>query len=317
MKRCMNCMSEYNEQNSRCPRCGFSEEEMNGAQKLPEDILKPETVLQGRFVIGRPLSCSDYSFVYLAWDGVLRRCVAIREYFPGRLARRAGNEVVCRSGREKNLFEAGKLDFESEAMKLHYNQDIKQIVNVYRVIKENNTIYTVMEYLTGISLRDLMDMGFEQMGISEKNVLNEIFNTITAIHARGIGHYNLSPDNIYIDETGIRLLDFGKAKYKMYQATGGRVIRYEEDYIAPEVLSGKEVRMNADLYSLGILEYELYTGKAIPYSNRPQRRKKPLKTGNAEIEREINILADTDSKSRPVSLAEYLKKAGGRKKGRD
>ena len=207
-------MSEYNEQNSRCPRCGFSEEEMNGAQKLPEDILKPETVLQGRFVIGRPLSCSDYSFVYLAWDGVLRRCVAIREYFPGRLARRAGNEVVCRSGREKNLFEAGKLDFESEAMKLHYNQDIKQIVNVYRVIKENNTIYTVMEYLTGISLRDLMDMGFEQMGISEKNVLNEIFNTITAIHARGIGHYNLSPDNIYIDETGIRLLDFGKPNTK-------------------------------------------------------------------------------------------------------
>ena len=66
----MNSMSEYNEQNSRCPRCGFSEEEMNGAQKLPEDILKPETVLQGRFVIGRPLSCSDYSFVYLAWDGV-------------------------------------------------------------------------------------------------------------------------------------------------------------------------------------------------------------------------------------------------------
>ena len=112
VKRCMNCMSEYNEQNSRCPRCGFSEEEMNGAQKLPEDILKPETVLQGRFVIGRPLSCSDYSFVYLAWDGVLRRCVAIREYFPGRLARRAGNEVVCRSGREKNLFEAGKMDFE-------------------------------------------------------------------------------------------------------------------------------------------------------------------------------------------------------------
>lgn len=103
----------------------------------------------------------------------------------------------------------------------------------------------------------------------------------------------------------------------MYQATGGRVIRYEEDYIAPEVLSGKEVRMNADLYSLGILEYELYTGKAIPYSNRPQRRKKPLKTGNAEIEREINILADTDSKSRPVSLAEYLKTAGGRKQGRD
>ena len=202
-------------------------------------------------------------------------------------------------------------------MKLHYNQDIKQIVNVYRVIKENNTIYTVMEYLTGISLRDLMDMGFEQMGISEKNVLNEIFNTITAIHARGIGHYNLSPDNIYIDETGIRLLDFGEAKYKMYQATAGRVIRYEEDYISPEVLSGKEVRMNADLYSLGILEYELYTGKAIPYSNRPQRRKKPLKTGNAEMEREINILADPDSKSRPVSLAEYLKTAGGRKQGRD
>ena len=75
--------------------------------------------------------------------------------------------------------------------------------------------------------------------------------------------------------------------------------------------------MNADLYSLGILEYELYTGKAIPYSNRPQRRKKPLKTGNAEMEREINILADTDSKSRPVSLAEYLKTAGGRKQGRD
>lgn len=317
MKRCMNCMSEYNEQNSRCPRCGFSEEEMNGAQKLPEDILKPETVLQGRFVIGRPLSCSDYSFVYLAWDGVLRRCVAIREYFPGRFARRAGNEVVCRSGREKNFFENGKEDFEHEALRLHVTQDIKQTVNVYKVISENNTIYTVMEYLTGISLRDLMEMGFEQMGISEKNVLDEITKAIQAIHARGIGHYNLSPDNIYIDDTGIRLLDFGEAKYRMYQATGGRVIRYEEDYIAPEVLSGREVRMNADLYSLGILEYELYTGKPIPSGSRPYRRKKPLRTGNAEMEREINILADPDSKSRPGSIEEYLKKAGGRKQGRD
>lgn len=316
MKRCMNCMSEYSEQNSRCPKCGFSEAEMFGAQKLPEDILKPETVLQGRFVIGRPLSCSDYSFVYIAWDGVLRRCVVIREYFPKRLAKRGADNIINSTGREQALFERGKMDFESEALKLHCNQDIKQIVNIYRIIKENNTVYEVMEYLKGISLADVMGTGLEQAGISEKKLLDEIINTVKILHARGIGHYNLSPDNIYITDTGIKLLDFGEAKHKMYQASKGRIVHYQEEYIAPELLLCRGVRMNADLYSIGILEYELCTGKKAPLSIR-RRRRKALKTGNAENEKEINLLADPDGESRPDSIEEFYKIAGRNDQRRD
>ena len=310
MKRCMNCMSEYSEQNSRCPRCGFSEAEMFGAQKLPEDILKPETVLQGRFVIGRPLSCSDYSFVYIAWDGVLRRCVAIREYFPGELAKRDGNNVVCSTEREKNLFERGRMDFESEALRLHCNQDIKQIVHIYRIIKENNTVYEVMEYLKGVSLADLMETGFKEKGIAPKNILDEIINTVKILQARGIGHYNLSPDNIYITETGIKFLDFGEAKYRMYRAAKRKIVHYQEEYIAPEVLLCRGVRMNSDLYSVGILEYVLYTGKNAPVSIRRRGRKRILKTGNAENEKEINLLADPNAENRPDSIEEFYKITG-------
>lgn len=309
MKRCMNCMSEYNEQNTRCPKCGFSEAEMFSVQKLPKDILRPGTVLQGRFIIGRPLSCSDYSFVYIAWDGVLRRCVAIREYFPGTLSIRDENNIKCRSGREKIFFDNGKMNFEKEALKLHYNQDIEQIVNVYRIIKENNTIYSVMEYMKGISLQDLMDIGFERNGFSEKQILDEVIKAIKIIHTRGIGHYNLSPDNIYIDDTGVRFLDFGEAKYKMYQETGGGTVDYEEEYIAPEVLLGEKAGLNADLYSLGILEYKLYTGKTVPFSVRRYRQKNILKMENTKMKKNINILADPDSESRPKSIEEFYRMA--------
>lgn len=317
MKRCMNCMSEYSEQNSRCPRCGFSEAEMFRAQKLPEDILKPETVLQGRFVIGRPLSCSDYSFVYIAWDGVLRRCVVIREYFPKELAKRDGSNVICSTEREKNLFERGRMDFESEALRLHCNQDIKQIINIYRIIKENNTVYEVMEYLKGVSLADLMETGFEEAGIYPKNILDELINTVKILQARGIGHYNLSPDNIYITDTGIKLLDFGEAKYRMYRAAKRKIVNYQEEYIAPEVLLCRGVRMNADLYSVGILEYELYTGKKAPVSIRRRGRKRILKTGNAENEKEINLLADPNAESRPDSIEEFCKITGRNDQRRD
>lgn len=317
MKRCMNCMSEYSEQNSRCPKCGFSEAEMFRAQKLPEDILKPETVLQGRFVIGRPLSCSDYSFVYIAWDGVLRRCVVIREYFPKELAKRDGINVICSTEREKNLFERGRMDFESEALRLHCNQDIKQIINIYRIIKENNTVYEVMEYLKGVSLADLMETGFEEAGIYPKNILDELINTVKILQARGIGHYNLSPDNIYITDTGIKLLDFGEAKYRMYRAAKRKIVNYQEEYIAPEVLLCRGVRMNADLYSVGILEYELYTGKKAPVSIRRRGRKRILKTGNAENEKEINLLADPNAESRPDSIEEFCKITGRNDQGRD
>ena len=166
-----------------------------------------------------------------------------------------------------------------------------------------------MEYMKGISLQDLMDIGFERNGFSEKQILDEVIKAIKIIHTRGIGHYNLSPDNIYIDDTGVRFLDFGEAKYKMYQETGGGTVDYEEEYIAPEVLLGEKAGLNADLYSLGILEYKLYTGKTVPFSVRRYRQKNILKMENTKMKKNINILADPDSESRPKSIEEFYRMA--------
>ena len=313
MKRCLGCMREYGEQNDKCPACGFSAEEMRKNPDIPEDILPLESVLSGRFIIGRPLSCSDYSFVYLAWDGVLRRRVAIREYFPRQLAVRKEDELVQpRNPKCQGLFEKGLEAFVQEAQKLHRNQDLEEPVNIYRVLEENNTAYTVMEYIKGETVADFLERG-EKV---EDNVTVQLLGAVKRLHDRGIAHFNLSSDNVFIDEDGrIRLLDFGVARWKLYEFSGGRIGTFQEEYMAPELLARKNPQMNADLYSVGVIGYEIHTGRFL-WQEPKMRKKKYLKTGDRDTDIIVSLLTEKDAGKRPKTAGDILEMLENRARGR-
>ena len=295
-------MRDYGESDSRCPVCGYSREQTEADMKMFPEILRPASILGGRYIIGRHLSCSDFSTVYIAWDALLKKRAAVKEYFPFGLCGRDGkNRVECDSAQGRVIFEKGMQFFEEEAKILGENQDIKEIVEVYRCVRQNDTSYMIMEYMEGCTLEDWMEGSAPVKDLSVNDVFRRLMLAVDAIHDRGIGHYNLAPDNIYINEEGeVRLLDFGRAKKECLKLMDEDAGLFDERYTAPEVLLGIAA-LKARWDSLA----PLLTGKHPPASLKRLKRKSRLRVKEPEYEKKINLLAEVFPDKRPESIKQF------------
>lgn len=309
MKKCMCCMRDYSEDERECPLCGYSEAQMKSdIEEFPE-ALHPETILAGRFILGRTLSVNDFSIIYISWDALLQRRVAIREYFPfGLGTRKEGRtEIGFETEQESMFFERGRDIFEREARLLNKNQDIEGIIHIYRIIRENNTSYIVMEYLEGNTLQDELDT---EITISKEQVnaiLHELAGVVDRFHSRGITHYNLNPENIFWDESGrIRVTDFGDAKREVYRILERNVNILDLRYTAPEVLSGENAGYKSDMYSLGAIYYRMLTGKEPPLSRTSKKKKGGFWSGDFETDKIIKALTDPVLAMRPAEAAKII-----------
>jgi len=266
MGKCMVCMRDYSETQEYCPYCGYSGSQLRRDTEDLIDILKPGTRLcSERFVIGRVLSySSDFSILYLAWDELLSRRVVIREYFPYSLCsrNREVDEVYTSGAEQKQSFERGRRAFEEENITLNENQDISEIIHIFRYFQENGTSYSVSEYLEGCTLQDRLN----HAKLSRRHIddlFYHLLEIIECLHSRGIMHLNLSPENIYVlDDNSLKLIDFGETKVKIYRSQRKKDINIlDKVYTAPEIISGKSPDTAADIYSLGAIYRWLIAGK--------------------------------------------------------
>ena len=263
MKRCMGCMAEINDELTICPSCGFSPDQAQREFSLYPDRLPSETILGGRYILGRLLSATDFSMIYLAWDALLEMRVSIREYFPSVFAFRQAPETNVRfyDSVMHEQFELGRQSFEEEGQKVFLIQYLQEVPDYYRIIREFNTSYIVMEYLEGITLEEYKKSGMKSRNLTIETILEHIRYGLNQIHKNGMLHLNLSPDNIYLCDAGrICLMDSGNAKSEFYRLAKCEPDIYREEYIAPEVIEGKKGSRNSDFYSLGCIMYYLYTG---------------------------------------------------------
>ena len=278
MKKCMGCMNDYEDSKIVCPMCGYSEAAaMEQWEKAP-DTLRPETILQGRFIIGRVLSLSFYSVIYLSWDALLSRRVVIRELFPYELVKRdAGSlEVRPRNASAEELM-AGCLErFEQEGKLLSLCQDIPGVLDYYRTFRENGTAYTVTEYLEGNTLEDLYSEGKKASAEFCRQLVMRIGTVLDQLHTRGVIHANLSPSGIYINAEGeVILIDFGMTKRWLCCRIKDPLEILDARYSAPEILDG-QIDRTVDIYSAGTVAYQLLTGK-----EPPEKLRKKLKVKEA------------------------------------
>lgn len=210
---CYSCFREINGED--CPYCGFQARN----ELRPSIALPLGAILNGRYLLGKVLGIGGFGVTYLAYDLMLEQKVAIKEYLPTGIATREDDHysVSAVSIKERDSFQSGESKFLDEARILAKLKDTDHIVSVYNFFKENGSAYFAMEYVEGLSLKEFLRQQGGHISIEQAlSLLLPIMNALSEVHAQGLLHRDISPDNIYISNKGVSmLLDFGAARFAL------------------------------------------------------------------------------------------------------
>lgn len=204
-------------------------------------------LLDNRYEILEAIGTGGMAVVYRARCHRLNRLVAIKIL----------KDDLSQDAEFRRRFHA---ESQAVAMLSHPN-----IVNVYDVSHSDNVDYIVMELIDGITLKQYM----EQKGVLNwREVLHfatQIAKALEHAHSRGIIHRDIKPHNIMILKDGsVKVADFGIARVSSAQSTLTREALGSVHYISPEQAKGSKIDYRSDLYSLGVVMYEMLTGRP-PY----------------------------------------------------
>lgn len=239
-------------------------------------------ILHEKYNIKKVLGQGGFGITYLAYDIVFRQDIAVKEYFPVRYANRlsdclnrasegkieeltlsAASMVYPKTGQEEKYLK-GMRDFLEEARLLFGKFDIEGIVSIRDFFEENGTAYIVMEYLSGMTLREYEKKKKGQINEKQAHtLLKPIIKALSYLHSAGIIHCDISPDNMLFDREGtLKLIDFGAARKKEYSR---EEIYYKKGYTPPEQYYNlKLIGPWTDIYALCAVWYELLTGSKVP-----------------------------------------------------
>lgn len=257
---CLGCMQEKG-QAQVCPFCGYHE----STPPLAPHYLEPGTMLAGKYLIGRGLGHGGFGTTYIARDQVLGIKLAIKEYLPQDCAARSAgtNMVLPYSGDGTKRFAEGLESFLQEARTLARFDGSQNIVGVRDFFTENGTAYLVMNYLEGITLKQyLVRSGGKPVPFnSTMGMLMPVMDALKTVHAAGLLHRDVSPDNIFLTTSGqVMLIDFGAARQSMNVQQSMSVI------LKPGYAPEEQYRSRGnqgpwtDIYALGATMYRALTG---------------------------------------------------------
>lgn len=210
--------------------------------------LVTKEMLNNRYEIIKPIGSGGMAEVYLAKDILLDREVAIKM-------------LRTQFANDKQLLEQFRREAKSAARLIH-----PYIINIYDVVDSGEEQYIVMEYVAGTTLRKYM----EAHRLSLNNVLDIVIKVAEGLqhaHNRNVVHCDIKPLNILIDdELCPKIADFGIAKMISSQTmVYTNAIMGSVHYISPEQAGGGKVTNLSDIYSLGVVMFEMLTGH-VPFN---------------------------------------------------
>jgi CHASE2 domain-containing sensor protein/tRNA A-37 threonylcarbamoyl transferase component Bud32 len=201
----------------------------------------------GRYKIIDILGQGAMGTVYRGLDPAIGRPVALKTIRFDKLA----NPDEIEELRERFMLEA----------KAAGNFSHPHIVTIYDVGQDRNIQYIAMEYLEGHTLDNMikrkLDLNFRIVA----SIISQVCSALAYAHEQHVVHRDIKPANIMVlDGFRIKVMDFGIAHIESSNMTQTGVAMGTPNYISPEQLSGKEITKSSDIFSLGVVMYEMLTG---------------------------------------------------------
>ncbi|WP_295393152.1 bifunctional serine/threonine-protein kinase/formylglycine-generating enzyme family protein [uncultured Thiodictyon sp.] len=265
---CPGCFNETGGSNP-CPHCAFDER-----APRPAKTLALRTLLHGQFLVGRVLGKpGGFGITYLGWDLGLRRRVAIKEYFPRDIAGRDTDRttVTPDSTDDVQNFGYGLEQFQTEA-RILARLDHPNIVRIHQVLAAHGTAYLAMEYYPGLTLAEYLDRqpGGRLPESTALALMQPILDGLRAVHAEGLLHRDIKPQNIYLAATrggGARpvLIDFGAARQVAGERSRSLSVLLTPGYAPLEQYSRRGHQGPwTDVYAIAAVLYRMLTGTTPP-----------------------------------------------------
>jgi eukaryotic-like serine/threonine-protein kinase len=201
----------------------------------------------GRYKIIDVLGQGAMGTVYRGLDPAIGRPVALKTIRFDKLV----NSAEAKESRERFMLEA----------KAAGNFSHPHIVTIYDVGQEKDIQYIAMEYLEGHTLDEVIKRKLNMSFKIVANIITQVCNALQYAHDRHVVHRDIKPANIMVmDGFNIKVMDFGIAHIDSSNITQTGIAMGTPNYISPEQLSGKEVTKSSDIFSVGVVMYEMLTG---------------------------------------------------------
>lgn len=201
-------------------------------------------LIDGRYQVRSRIARGGMATVYLATDLRLERRVAIK-VMHGHLA-------------DDSTFKSRFVQEARSAARLAH----PNVVNVFDQGQDSDMAYLVMEYLPGITLRDLLKDYGKLTSEQTIDIMEAVLSGLAAAHKAGIVHRDLKPENVLLADDGrIKIGDFGLARAASANTATGQALLGTIAYLSPELVTRGIADARSDIYALGIMMFEMLTGE--------------------------------------------------------
>jgi len=252
---CPKCHSDNPEDSGFCSKCGTQlppSEESSASPtetlETPTEELTRGTTFAGRYEIIEELGKGGMGKVYRVEDKKIKQEVALKLVKP---------EIAS----DKKTIERFSNELKTARMISHRN-----VCRMFDLGEEKGTNYITMEYISGEDLKSFIRRARQLTTGTAINIAKQVCEGLIEAHRLGVVHRDLKPQNVMIDKEGnARIMDFGIARSLTGKGiTGAGVMIGTPEYMSPEQVDGKDPDQRSDIYSLGIILYEMVTGR-VPF----------------------------------------------------
>jgi len=277
--KCPKCHFDNPDDSKFCKECGtqiISSEKISVSPtetlETPKEELTTGSVFAGRYQIIEVLGKGGMGKVFRALDKKLNEEVALKLVKP---------EIAS----DKKTLER----FSNE-LKIARKIAHKNVGRMYELMEEKGTHFITMEYVPGQDLKGLIRQSRQLTAGTTISIAKQVCEGLAEAHRLGVIHRDLKPQNIMIDKEGnSRIMDFGIARsLKAKGITAEGVIIGTPEYMSPEQVDAKETDQRSDIYSLGVILYEMVIGRVPFEGDTPLSVALKQKTETPEDPRKLN-----------------------------